>query len=887
MTTSEKLQQLSKEHIISAIAEIDEKGIRSGRHSSTYDVIYGDKSYPPKLIISIACRYAFGEELDSESFSGGKGTEAFKVLEELGFEIKSKVDPVAELIANYKSYIRQSKMLDEIYKWELLSEYKGRPNTDALNFAAEYKEVKFGNLIYAIAGGVGNHICREKPEEFRQLFIQLFNEKTPLNDRISSFNKDSLELYRLIGETLGHHQDERTISAYLTYHDPSKYTFYKSSFYKSYCKLIGVKPAKKNEKYGHYLKLLNDFINDYVESDQELIELVKTFLGDHYDGSNHLLLAQDILYHSFDRRVEKTAINSNNNLGKFIKQFDSKKFAQFIAFTTEIIQKHHLHQGDERLTFNYYDDRMVISVGQRYCLGIFSKDNNRKFAVLSKDPISDKTEEFDGDNNKAYLNYLQEWNITDSQKQNIHEGISKELARTNRSGYRKHNKEDFEEYAYNLTLQLNSMKPLNTILYGPPGTGKTYKLKAEYFEKYVTRETSITSEQHFAEMVRPLTWWHVIGIALIEEGTSNVSAILNNRWVAQKAAFSESKNVRATLWGTLQMHTVESSETVSYAQRQSPLIFDKNEDKTWSIMESEAREQSPELYEILESVTNFNPNPDKEIKRYVFTTFHQSYSYEDFIEGIKPIMTDGDSGSSIGYEIENGIFKDLCLRAANDPENQYAIFIDEINRGNVSAIFGELITLIELDKRKNGANPMSATLPYSKKPFTVPSNVDIYGTMNTADRSVESLDTALRRRFTFVEMLPDPTLLPQEIEGVLLKTLLESINERIEVLVDRDHTIGHAFFINDKNLDDLRNTFANKVIPLLQEYFYGDYGKMEMVIGSDFFKVKDTSKVKFAVKSDDFDPEGKVYHIVNVADKSVMSDEVFVAALNTLIKGQD
>jgi len=245
--------------------------------------------------------------------------------------------------------------------------------------------------------------------------------------------------------------------------------------------------------------------------------------------------------------------------------------------------------------------------------------------------------------------------------------------------------------------------------------------------------------------------------------------------------------------------------------------------------------------------------------------------------------TDGD----IQYEIKDGLFKKLCQRAGNDPENSYAIFIDEINRGNVSSIFGELITLIEDDKRIGSENAMTVTLPYSRSSFGVPKNVHIYGTMNTADRSVEALDTALRRRFCFEEMLPKSDRLKETISGIKLSQLLTTLNDRIEVLVDRDHTIGHAFFMNNTTLDNLRNTFANKVIPLLQEYFYGDYGKMEMVIGSAFFKVKDTSKVKFAVKSDDFDPEGKVYHIVNVADKNTMSDEDFKDALNKLIKGED
>lgn len=271
-------------------------------------------------------------------------------------------------------------------------------------------------------------------------------------------------------------------------------------------------------------------------------------------------------------------------------------------------------------------------------------------------------------------------------------------------------------------------------------------------------------------------------------------------------------------------------------------------------------------------------------KRWEFVTFHQSYAYEDFIEGIKPVMDDQYQGD-IRYEIKDGVFKDLCKRASEDMANSYAIFIDEINRGNVSSIFGELITLIEDDKRLGAENEMSVTLPYSRSIFGIPGNVHIIGTMNTADRSVEALDTALRRRFSFEEMLPKSKSLVKTISGIKMSRLLTVLNSRIEVLVDRDHTIGHAFFINDRSLDDLRKTFANKVIPLLQEYFYGDYGKMEMVIGSDFFEVTDTSKINFAVESEDFEPEGKVYHLIDLADKKSMSNDSFIAALTKLMKG--
>ena len=384
--------------------------------------------------------------------------------------------------------------------------------------------------------------------------------------------------------------------------------------------------------------------------------------------------------------------------------------------------------------------------------------------------------------------------------------------------------------------ETNSDKPLNQILYGPPGTGKTFALKKEYFSKYTSKETSISKAKHFENVIKECSWWQVIAIALLDLGKSKVSDIFQHVWVQQKALLSDSKTVRPTLWGQLQTHTIETCEFVGVKNRRSPFIFNKTENSHWEILEDEVKEQVPELYDLLESVNNFVPNPDKEIKRYEFTTFHQSFSYEDFIEGIKPIMPEnGEESEDLGYKIEDGLFKQMCTDAENDPDNKYAIFIDEINRGNVSAIFGELITLIEPDKRKGAKNEISVVLPYSKNTFAVPQNLDIIGTMNTADRSVEALDTALRRRFSFVEMMPKPELLENNIiNGIALNSLLKTINERIEVLIDRDHTIGHAYFINVTTEQELKDTFKNNIVPLLQEYFFGDYGKIGLVLGEGF-----------------------------------------------------
>lgn len=246
-----------------------------------------------------------------------------------------------------------------------------------------------------------------------------------------------------------------------------------------------------------------------------------------------------------------------------------------------------------------------------------------------------------------------------------------------------------------------------------------------------------------------------------------------------------------------------------------------------------------------------NETPDK--KRYKqlcddgrikFVTFHQSYSYEDFIEGIKPTITNGN----ISYEVKAGVFKKFCDEARYESKN-FIFIIDEINRGNISKIFGELITLIEDDKR----GELYVTLPYSQEEFTVPKNVYIIGTMNTTDRSIALLDSALRRRFNFVEMMPLPELLSENVGGVNLRGLLEELNTRIETLYDREHTIGHAYFIKCKTLADIAEVFRNKIIPLLQEYFFDDYELIQKVLGDKIIKRKPLGgdKFRYTVDVDD------------------------------------
>ena len=260
-------------------------------------------------------------------------------------------------------------------------------------------------------------------------------------------------------------------------------------------------------------------------------------------------------------------------------------------------------------------------------------------------------------------------------------------------------------------------------------------------------------------------------------------------------------------------------------------------------------------------------------------TFHQNYAYEDFIEGIRPVLSEkqgpgnkeqGDK-SDIKYELSSGVFKKISMEAQgaqNNGNKRYVLIIDEINRGNIAKIFGELITLIEESKRLGNDDGATTTLPYSKKSFSIPKNLYIIGTMNTADRSIALLDTALRRRFDFVEMMPDPkhSGISKDIQGVNCQELLEKINERIRILHDRDHQIGHTYFLDVKDLDSLAKAFKNRIIPLLQEYFYENWEKIDLVLNRNGF-IKGSGVDESLLRNSGLvESERKIYELLTSSD---------------------
>ena len=268
-----------------------------------------------------------------------------------------------------------------------------------------------------------------------------------------------------------------------------------------------------------------------------------------------------------------------------------------------------------------------------------------------------------------------------------------------------------------------------------------------------------------------------------------------------------------------------------------------------------------------------------------FTTFHPSYQYQEFIEGISIEEKDGNTF----YKVKNGIFKKLAKRALENKDKSYVLIIDEINRGNISSIFGEFFTLLEDTKRvsstdKENLEAVSITLPYSQEKLSVPDNLYIIGTMNTTDKSISLLDVALRRRFKFLAVEPEYSIL-KNIEELDTARMLQSINKRLAILKGEDFQIGHSYFLNATNLEDLREIFEFKIIPLLKEYFHGDWETICAILNQDYTLIGDSGLLinKFVTNDNLFKSNSKFSKIVTKKKILKLNSSFLIDDLKTII----
>lgn len=868
-------QKITRQHIEMAANKIENENIELIA-STRWLVDVNGRKYPPKEIMRYAHEQMNGERIWQRS--GGKATNVF--LSKHGFSISGQLnDPVLTMLEKYKDIVRETQLENELYKWQLLKDLEGKPDVQSADFESELKALfpAQNNLCYQMLRGTSKRMAELEPEKYRACFNNLFDEKQDLQVRISTFMADTNKLYaETKGENSSHH-DERTASMFLTFRYPEKYTFYKSNYYEDYCQYLGIQSKYAGEKFVHYMQLIHELVDNYIMADEELLTMLEALKGPtlHSVDANQLLLAQDVLYQMF--------VSDNVLTRYWLFQGNPSVFDIDTALRNHLV-------SDWTVTAH----RTKMQVGDKVIIWM-SGSNSGCYALAELSSLPHEASPSPDD-------YL--WKAPHKSQWKVDLEITHNLIDTPIGKEKVNNVEvlkdlNFGRQGTNFTIspqqyeamlvlanalaasntqytkikESNNMKnSLNQILYGPPGTGKTYNTINKAIEiiepSFDLNQSRKIVKAKFDELVNVgqivfTTFHQSMSYEDFIEGIKPVT-------VDNDVVYEMTNGIFKAICEKAKLKTVSNH---NFEQVYKSLLEEIKNNDGRLVLESIVHAKEFTIYENSKSNLKFHANTEKK--------------YEGVIkkEIIEHYLKTGETLDWPSYVKAVGAY--LVSKYHYQKEEQYVnkkyvIIIDEINRANVSQVFGELITLIEDDKRLGQNEAIELTLPYSKQKFGVPNNLHIIGTMNTADRSVEALDAALRRRFSFCEMLPRPDLIVQEIEGIRLSEVLVCINQRIELLLDKDHLIGHSYFMQVSRVDDLKWVFKNKIIPLLQEYFYGDYGKIGLVLGSGFVALKAKPSNVFA----SFDAN---YDVSDLAERDIYCiksiDEHFdiLTAINTLM----
>ena len=436
-------------------------------------------------------------------------------------------------------------------------------------------------------------------------------------------------------------------------------------------------------------------------------------------------------------------------------------------------------------------------------------------------------------------------------------------------------------------------KSLNQILFGPPGTGKTFNtinkaleiIDNEFFQQNKNDRKALKNkfeEYKKAGFIEFVTFHQSYGYEEFVEGIKAIPVGKEGNEDGNEMIYDVSSGIFKRLSNEAFNNSIVKKQIFKESKKRFNLNAPMINIQAEMIKDDENSFRVLKGSKIRKAESNSFPNKKlknevlskvKKIEYDEFYILEEDYIFQSMSASSSVILGRASNGYSDWKEVLTSEEILTSYSNSEEPIKNYILIIDEINRGNISKIFGELITLIEPSKRIGADEEIKVKLPYSNDDFGVPQNLYILGTMNTSDRSIALMDTALRRRFEFIEMLPDLEVLNDlEVDGINIKLMLEKINQRVEYLYDRDHTIGHAYFMglkDDSTLEELENIFKNKIIPLLQEYFYDDWEKILMVLGNGFIEKKVIKDDIFDYKVNDYLEEEKcVYKIKNKFDFS-------------------
>jgi hypothetical protein len=885
--------------------------------STRYDLEYNGNYYPPKEVVREAARIQ-GIKINDDIHTLGGGDKTNIPLKNLGFTVINKIqhqmnlDKLEKYWKDYKKYFELPKSEhQEKYKWGVLNQVYQKWNWNTDDVSEMYKNAflvdgkknlwESGNF-YPIKHTIW--MFENFKDETINEFNNLFDEQIELYDRIKSFidfyNLKLPELQKLVPDkkiNYHSHKDFRAIALYLTLQYPEKYFLYKFTMFKNFSKKLELPKIKAGDYFNlvNFIDLSNEVLN-FIKRDSDFINSYKEFTSEieNYDDDSLHLLTQDFIYtiaNHFNDGKKYWRVGSNDGESSFFNQMLNDNY---IAIGWNEIGDLEEQEVDDKKGIQ----QLLLDEGFNFkTSNVLSRKAGEIYDFYSNASINDIVTLMDGNTVLAIGKITSDYNYDDSKpfshfrevewlKKEILNFIISDGSQTTFYQLSKNetlNKIESElkkissSNTKNKMPETNKNQALNQILYGAPGTGKTYTTKklalelidGKSYEDETKEDRDIILNRYkdlvkinqiqFTTFHQSLSYEDFIEGIKPENVDDQIKYEVKDGIFKQIAEYASVKN--------------DSNFNEAYNNLVNEILEKGNDYLVLNTPKNKTFRVNVNSNNNLNLFTSENINKQGTLTKEKL--FKQVNGHQEF-NGWEGYVT-----SVIQYLKEKHNLKINI----NTAEKNYVLIIDEINRGNVSSVFGELITLIEEDKRKGNREEIEVVLPYSQKKFSVPNNLYIIGTMNTADRSVESLDTALRRRFSFVEMPSKPEKLKglklQDSEEIELSRMLNSINQRIELLIDKDHQIGHSFFINIKNFDELKSVFKNKIIPLLEEYFFGDFGKIGLVLGENFISVKNENEnkgilAKFSTYDDtSFITEKKIYQIKN-CDSLTISDFISI-----------